>query len=105
MEFNDFKVGQTYFAISSGQYLGAFHILRKNEQVMKILISYYGGEVRVELVDQTDLENEEEFEWIINSIPMSVKPDDDRLRESLHEIIEAIFIRRNVVLKIIRGRK
>ena len=104
MEFDDFKVRQTYFAISGGQYLGAFHVLGKNEQIMKILISYYGGEVRVELVERIDLENED-FEWVMDSIPMDVKPDDDRLRESLHEIIEAIFIRRNIVLKIIRGRK
>lgn len=103
MEFSEFKVGQTYFAVSEGQYIGAFHILKKNEQVMKILISYYGGEVRVEIVEQADLE--EEFEWMMDSFPLSLKPNDDKVRESLHDIIEAIFIRRNVVLKIIRGRK
>ncbi|MFW6028963.1 MAG: hypothetical protein ACOCRO_01775 [Halanaerobiales bacterium] len=103
MEFKDFKINNTYFSVSSGQYIGAFYVLQRNDKVMKVLISYYGGLVRVEIVEEEDLENE--LEWMHNSFHINKKPNDSQLKESLQEMIAAIFEKRNVASKLTRGRK
>ena len=99
MEFKDFKVDNIYFTVSEGQYLGAFYIIQKNDKVMKMMMAYHGGVVRIEIVEEEDLKEGEEFDWLHHSYYISKKPKDENIKESLHEMIVDIFERSSYIIK------
>lgn len=103
MEFKDFKVGSTYFSVSDGQYIGAFYVIQKNDKVMKVLTSYYGGVVRIEIVEEEDLEDR--FEWMHYSFHLSKSNNGQQIKESLHEIISAIFEETTIATNFARSRR
>lgn len=91
MEFDDFEVGKTYFSVSDGQFMGVFYVIKKNEKIMRVLISYFGGDVDFELVQEEDLENDDEFEWMDNSFSIEKLPNDKNVLEGLRNLIQYVF--------------
>lgn len=102
MEFRDFKTNNIYFSVSNGQYIGTFYIVQRNDKVLKILISYFGGGVRLEIIEEEDLE-EYQTKWLQNSFHISKKPNDRRIKEDLREMIGAIFEQTNISKNLARS--
>lgn len=78
MEFSQIKEKDLYYAVTEGQFIGVFYILKKTSTGGKMIGSYYGGGTMIDYFDKLD------FDWEIETDEDEDLPDKSFLANTQH---------------------
>lgn len=107
MDFSQVKEKQLIFAVSEGQFIGVFYIVKKHSRFVIMIASYYAGPVKLEnaykqsfdwVYKDEDDEEEVDMDFLADAVDVKYAKNNRMVREHVREIIKAI-LRREVSIK------